>query len=296
MGIAKGSASLLIELTTQIKLHGRICQLGRQALYISKSQFLEISRKLGFEPSQAELGDVTIEKFDDVAFFKLLGFQQVNSLDYSNCENPTYIIDFNNSLPEKFNAFYDAVYDGGTLEHIFNIPQCLKNIHFMLKEGGLVIHGSPSTNHVDHGFYMFSPTIFYDWYRANNWEIITSYIFEYEAEHDKKPWLIYQYKPGCIDHLSFGGWGNKLLGIWFVARKTKLSTCDVIPQQSVFVRIQSKNNEKTAEQPSRLYKMVKYAVRLNPIIYRVALWIWNTNSSARLRGIPASLPKIFRKY
>jgi len=107
----------------------------------------------------------------------------------------------------------------------------------MLKPGGIVIHVSPSNNHVDHGFYQFSPTLFYDYYSLNNWTILRANIFEYAPDHANKPWLIFDYKPGSIDHLSFGGWEKKMLGVWFVSKKTSESTCDQIPMQGSYVKM-----------------------------------------------------------
>lgn len=111
--------------------------------------------------------------------------------------------------------------------------------------GGIVIHESPTNNHVDHGFYMFSPTVFYDYYLLNGFEIIKSYIFEYELPYDKGEWLIYDYKPGCIDHLSTGGWGNAKIGVWFVVRKLEASSCDLVPQQGSYLKqwSQSQNSQ-----------------------------------------------------
>ncbi len=96
------------------------------------------------------------------------------------------------------------------MEHIFNFPQALINVFDLLKEGGIVIHVSPSHNHVDHGFYMFSPTIFPDYYKANQFRILKLYIFECGPSHDED-WIVYNYDPGSIAHLSMGGWGRKLL-------------------------------------------------------------------------------------
>ena len=146
----------------------------------------------------------------------------------------------------------------------------LQNIHKMLKPGGVIIHASPSTNHVDHGFYMFSPTFFYDYYAANGYEIIKSYIFEYDKEHDTKPWTIYKYEPGCIDHMSFGGWGNKLLGIWFVVLKLQTSRYDIIPQQGWYKRAWSKVDENQAEVASSLFSVLKKLIKRSKILLGIS--------------------------
>lgn len=250
MGIAKGAYSLLCELKKDHPfLSGSVLQLGRQRAFISYNQMDKIRKKFNIgaaglaEPnSRTDSQGVGGMPVDDLTLFQSLGFDRVESIDYSDFENPTHVHDFNLPVPVDLHKQYDVIYDGGTLEHIFNFPQSLKNVFNLLKVGGVVIHASPSSNHVDHGFYMFSPTLFYDYYLSNGFEVIKSYIFEYEPRHDKKPWLIYDYKPGCIDHLSFGGWGDgKLLGIWFVARKREQSTSEVIPQQGSYLKAWTKH-------------------------------------------------------
>ena len=65
--------------------------------------------------------------------------------------------------------------DSGTLEHVFHLPNALKSVVELAKVGGRVMLLSPSSNHFDHGFYMFSPTLFYDYFSANGLRIETSY-------------------------------------------------------------------------------------------------------------------------
>ena len=249
MGIAKGAVSLLFELRKTEKFSGTVCQLGRQTTFVTSIDVVKIALAFGIDISDYIFDETSFKlnqlMISDIDLFKCLGFETVESMDYSNFENSTHVLDLNNPIPREFYEKYDAIYDGGTLEHIFNFPQCLKNIHLMLKPGGIIIHASPSHNHVDHGFYMFSPTVFYDYYKTNQYDIIRSFIFEYEAEHDKKPWIIYDYTPGSIDFLAYGGWGDKLLGIWSVSKKVLNSSCDKIPQQSFYLRAwESSNNSK----------------------------------------------------
>lgn len=149
---------------------GSILQLGKQTTYVNPKQILNIGKKFGYLPAVDEINSNA--PVDDVNLFKYLGFSNVESLDYSDYESPTHLHDMNLPVPQIFHDNYDVIYDGGTLEHIFNFPQSLINIYNMLKIGGIVIHASPSCNFVDHGFYSFSPTAFYDYYSQNSWEIV----------------------------------------------------------------------------------------------------------------------------
>lgn len=227
MGIARGLASLLCESVTEFHISGKILELGKQGISLNIAHLSRVLNKYGLTIPETD----PKKTLTDVDFFKALGFQTVESLDANSYEGADHIHDFNVPVPEYMKGQYDLIFDGGTLEHIFDFPQSLRNIFDLLKQGGVVVHAVPSHNHVDHGFYMFSPTLFYDYYAANHFKILKSYIFEYQNPHSPKSWRVYEYTPDCIEHLSMGGWGKGMLGIFFVAQKVELSTADVVPQQ-----------------------------------------------------------------
>ena len=242
MGIPKTGASLLYELRGTRPLGSSVLQLGKQSLYVEADQIPGIAAQHGFDVHvddvlRDENGEYIEETYNDVTFFKKLGFTTVHSLDYSDYEGADIVHDLNNPVPEHLHDQYDFIYEGGTLEHVFDFPQSLRNVHDLLKVGGVVAHDSPSRNHVDHVCYMYSATVFWDYYNANLYKVLKSYIYEYETEHTAytgTPWKVYEYSPAAIEHLVAGGWGRKRLGIWFVAEKTEKSRCDVIPQQGAY--------------------------------------------------------------
>jgi SAM-dependent methyltransferase len=199
-----------------------------------------VANQFGF---QVDVDDVVIDSdgeyvshtYNDVVFFKKLGFEEVLSLDHSGYEDADIIHDLNVPVPEELRGTFDFVYDGGTLEHVFDFPQCLRNVHYLLKVGGIAAFSSPSHNHVDHGFYMFSPTIYWDYFHANGYRIVKANAFEYDRYQPNGEWIVYEYDPALFQPLDLGGWGRKPLGIWFVVEKLEGSTCDVIPQQGYYV-------------------------------------------------------------
>jgi SAM-dependent methyltransferase len=65
----------------------------------------------------------------------------------------------------------DVVYNHGTAEHVFNIAQVFATMHDACAVGGLLIHESPFTGWVDHGFYCLQPTLFWDLAVANHYKI-----------------------------------------------------------------------------------------------------------------------------
>lgn len=79
-------------------------------------------------------------------------------------------IDLNEPISADFCGKYDIVFDGGTMEHCFNVGQVMKNILRMCRVGGHIVHSNPM-NMQNHGFYNFSPTFYYDWYAQNGHDI-----------------------------------------------------------------------------------------------------------------------------
>jgi len=97
-----------------------------------------------------------------------LGAELIESFDYSNYENATVLHDMNMPIPEQFKNKYSLLIDGGTTEHIFNIPIAYKNIMDMVKIGGYVVSMVPANNLCGHGFYQFSPEFFYSLFQIKN--------------------------------------------------------------------------------------------------------------------------------
>lgn len=103
------------------------------------------------------------------AFYRdLFAPTRVDSVDMNG--TPAALgLDLNAPLPLK--CCYDISINHGTAEHIFNIGQVFRSMHDWTKAGGLMIHESPCTGWLDHGFYTLQPTLFYDLAAANGYKI-----------------------------------------------------------------------------------------------------------------------------
>jgi len=99
-------------------------------------------------------------------------FEQIGSywqcVDYKALIGNEIVADLNE--PCEFGE-YDLVIDPGTLEHCFNVVTALKNAASAVIPGGHIFHCNPLSM-VNHGFYMFSPTWYYDFYTHNNWTVL----------------------------------------------------------------------------------------------------------------------------
>lgn len=249
MGIPRGAARLLLEEHRLRPFSGRLVQLGRSTIYFTQRELERWAAKHGVAlrpPRETALShDPRLARqgyMDDRTFFSQLGFDEVRSCDVSDWEGADYIFDFNQPVPPELVGRFDVALDLGTSIQIFHLPRVLANLHALVRPGGRVIHVAvPSNNHVDLGFYMFSPTLFHDYYTANGYAIECAYLCEYfpywhRGRLYSPPWNIYRYEPGCLDHLSYGRFGGRQAAIFLVATRQPGSTADVIPQVSHFVR------------------------------------------------------------
>jgi hypothetical protein len=111
---------------------------------------------------------------DAHSFFKLLG-ASLDVYDVVRERGCEILLDLNKpdgAEPYKANRYlaYDIVLDVGTAEHCFNIGQALINMASMVKQGGYIIHENPA-NWGNHGFYNLNPTLFFDFYEQNGFQV-----------------------------------------------------------------------------------------------------------------------------
>ena len=95
------------------------------------------------------------------AFFQALGAEDFDILDISDYENANLLHDLNIPIPREHKNSYSAVIDIGTVEHVFDAVQAVKNIRDLCKVGGHVIMMNPANSWLGHGFYQFSPEFFF---------------------------------------------------------------------------------------------------------------------------------------
>jgi hypothetical protein len=149
---------------------GSVATMGRQGLHITKAKLRSIF------PSAPNYGLYCEELLID-----LLGATKVESFDNSDYEQATYVADMNH--PIEGAGTYDTVLDAGTLEHIYNVAQALKNVSTMCAEGGQILHVLPANNQCGHGFWQFTPELFYSLYsQANGYSETTVFLASFDDE------------------------------------------------------------------------------------------------------------------
>lgn len=157
MGIEAFTLRMLCEARRRGAVFSRTVTLGRQHLSVRPAELDAARRVLGRPPAAA--GPMPV--FADEVLRDLLGIEVLVSMDHSAYEGAGVAHDLNLPVPEAYWNTCDAVIDGGTLEHVFNVPVAMASCQRMLRVGGRFFALTPANNHCGHGFYQFSPELFY---------------------------------------------------------------------------------------------------------------------------------------
>jgi len=224
VGLGPPALRFLCRLVREHPLDGPVLTLGRQALVSSPRAIDRLLHAEGITPA------APITTATDVAFFRALGAPRVEALDVSAYEGAELVHDLNQPIPQAWAGQYALVVDGGTLEHVLDVRQALRNVAALVAVGGRVVHFSPSSNYADHGFYSFSPTLFHDHYAANGWDDVRVWVAEHDRTSPTAPWRLYAVPRG---HATAKTSRHRLAAV-AVATKTPTSSGDRIPVQAIY--------------------------------------------------------------
>jgi hypothetical protein len=166
--------------------------------------------------------------------FRHLGAEVVDSIDASPYEGATIVHDMNEPIARSLHGRYTAVVDSGSLEHIFNFPVAVANCMNLVRPGGHLLLIAPANNQLGHGFYQFSPELFFR-------VLSPAYGFEppqvlvKDSRRHSGPWLEVQ------DPARIGGRAelvsHRVQYLYIQARRTDDRAVDfsTAPQQSDYV-------------------------------------------------------------
>lgn len=178
MGLTKNMIQLI--LSSQLKSgvsFNKMVMIGRQNLHLNVNQLSDCF--IDFNLSVENVEEV-LSKYQTYSelFFQKIGANSIDSIDASDYEKATIIHDMNLPIDEKYKNQYDLVLDSGTLEHVFNFPQAIKNCMQLIKISGHFIGIYPCNNFFGHGFYQFSSELFYRTFsKENGFKILDMVLF-----------------------------------------------------------------------------------------------------------------------
>ncbi|MBR1301742.1 methyltransferase domain-containing protein [Bradyrhizobium sp. AUGA SZCCT0042] len=134
MGLALNVAVLLREWFLAHEAKGPIGTLGVMDVGFTEKAFFKAIGKMSLWPSADRAMDAR-------NYFERCGLTDLFSIDVSKYEGADFEFDLNSDdLPSELRGKFGVVLNGGTLEHVFHVPNALTNISRMLMPGGLAVH------------------------------------------------------------------------------------------------------------------------------------------------------------
>jgi hypothetical protein len=265
----------------------RTATLGRLGLSCTPRMFRQALRDFSLPASDEEIDRCYQRKpcealFAD-NFYRLLGAEEAISMDYSDFEGANFLHDLNAPFPEKMQGRFDAVLDGGTLEHVFNFPAALRNCLELLSVGGhFITTDVPANSLMGHGFYQFSPELFFRVFNAENGFALRKIVLYKASQIDASFYEIQD--PAVVGKRVELSTSQPILMALLAQRTAALPILTKAPQQSDYVA--AWNSPKPQLDRSTLLRRLRIAV--NPY-WPMWLRFWKGRLIYRMQGGPSGL-------
>jgi len=180
MGLDRNGTKLLMYADCLGADFSRTAMIGRQGIHLKKRELIKYLTDHGYQFDNQTIKNIFDENEGYAeGLLNYLGAVDIHSYDNSSYEGATHVHNMNFPVPDSAKEKYTVVIDGGTLEHVFNFPIAIKNCMEMLEVGGHFISITPANNLLGHGFYQFSPELFYRILsEENGFSLIDMFLFE----------------------------------------------------------------------------------------------------------------------
>lgn len=158
MGLGIDGIQFLLEARKSGHDFGRVVTIGRLQITARARDLKPLCRRFGSRLAESAM---VHGAYADPLFLEALGAESVEALDASDYQGAAVVHDLNKPIPESLEGRYDTLCDGGSLEHIFNVPVAIANYMRLVRPGGRLFVSVPANNNFGHGFYQFSSEFFY---------------------------------------------------------------------------------------------------------------------------------------
>jgi hypothetical protein len=250
MGITKASIQFLCYIAENDVDFEKSLMIGRQTLYATTKEINSVLRKYDCTYKNDILGGGYSEEL-----FRYFGARIIESIDFSDYESATLLHDLNFPVGENLKNKYTMIWDGGTLEHIFNYPVAIKNCMDMLCVGGHLILETPANNFFGHGLYQFSPELFFSLFcRKNGFD--NTRIF---MQNDKSKWYEVISPEITKRRTAICSSKNKPVNMFVISRKIETVPDALILYQSDYVAMW--NQEGAKQKLSKIVKIIPEILR-----------------------------------
>ncbi|MFA6973572.1 MAG: hypothetical protein WC238_02405 [Parcubacteria group bacterium] len=256
MGLPSPSLKFILRKNKQYGFTGPLLTLGNQDIYATEKDIEKWAKEDNISLSTPEtiqystsrdVPNVNQEASKYIharTFFEFMGISAENyyDMDKFDFDKPRIIHDLQCPIDNKFHNFFNLIIDSGTLEHIFDAKAAMENIVRITKIGGFVLQIIPAQNYLNHGFYQFSPTFFYDFYVNNGFEIVESYMLEIRGTTNR----FHSYDQ-LKDHTGlFFNPRNRLANCFLVRKKENVEKITV-PDQFFYKNISEDSKSTTSD-------------------------------------------------
>lgn len=242
MGLIPSYCRALILLHKRVGFKGPLLTLGNQDVWANYEQLKAFFDEMGCSWTEAAKTRHTSNLFKQDAmandfvhartFFRMMGIEEYYDIDKFETDAPQILHDLNSPVTSELSDRFNVIIDGGTIEHIFDVRQVFENIVRMCRKSGWVVHITPSSNYVDHGFYSFSPCVFYDLYGSNGFGHFVCYIFQIDPNDffGLNSYIEYSYGMPLTKLID----PKKISAVFFAAQKLSTTESLVIPNQGAY--------------------------------------------------------------
>ena len=211
----------------------RTATIGHQQLFVTSRWLRRYLRAFQIEATDNTIQEV-VSGADGFAepFLRLLGAQRIVSIDASPYEGASLVVDLNQTLPIELEGAFTAVVDAGSLEHVFDFPTAIRNCMRMVAPGGHFVAVTPGNNAMGHGFYQFSPELFYRVFSPDSGFVVERMLV---TETSSMRWYEVSDPDVVGDRVQMRSFRPTYLCV--VARRVEsVPILDTPPQQSDYVR------------------------------------------------------------
>lgn len=267
MAIEATDLPFLLEEAKARPFAGEACVAGGQ-LSFDKATLQAAATHVGAVLPALPAGGLTTE-----GLFRALGFSAVHVLSGDGILNRP-------EPPPHLAGRFSAVFDFGESQRTFRLPDALAHLGRLVAPGGRLVHVAPSANNMDAVWYMLSPTLLCDHYRANAWPLERLNLVRHDPGSGAVELLAYE--PGLLYPVSHGGLDDAVYRVVCVARHEPGSTVGRIPQQSFYEQAWDAGTIDGGQ--SGKAAMIKRLIRKNRLVYRALYSLAMARTKRRLRA------------
>jgi len=241
--------------------------VGRASVCMSDDDIREFLIAFGRSDLAKDIPQLTHSKYFEEILSAVFGANELDSIDASGYEGASIIHSLNEPL--KTDKRFTAIIDFGCLEHVFNFPVAIDNLINLCEVNGHILHYLPANNCCGHGFYQFSPELFFSLYTEQR-GFANTQVFFVEWQDDPTVWFEIKSPIELHKRVNIANTCEGYLLVKTTKLANAVSPMREPPQQSDYLAAWDGASDplsKKGSKPAKLLKLLKVVVKkLLPIM------------------------------